>query len=117
MPNQTPSPPFGALTDIRVVDLTQALAGPFCTMILADLGADVIKIEPPAGDGIRLIGPHTEVDETHHFGGYYASVTATSAASPLISSDGRDVDVFLRLADTADVVVENFRAGVMDASG
>ncbi len=62
----------GPLADVRIVDLTQALAGPYCTMILADMGADVIKVEPKAGDGIRQIGPHTEVDEAHHFGGYYA---------------------------------------------
>jgi crotonobetainyl-CoA:carnitine CoA-transferase CaiB-like acyl-CoA transferase len=107
----------GPLTDVRVVDLTRALAGPFCTMILADMGADVIKIEPPAGDGIRLIGPHTEVDDAHHFGGYYASGNRNKRSITLDLEHEPDIAVFLRLVDTADVVVENFRAGVMDGLG
>ena len=105
----------GPLTDVRVVDLTQALAGPFCTMILADLGADVIKVEPPGGDGVRHIGPHTEVDDEHHFGGYFASNNRNkrSVVVDLKTADGRDT--LLRLVDGADVLVENYRAGVMDA--
>ena len=107
----------GPLTDVRVVDLTQALAGPYCTMILADMGADVIKIEPPAGDGIRLIGPHTEVDDEHHFGGYYASGNRNKRSITLDLKHAPDVTVFLRLVDTADILVENYRAGVMDGLG
>jgi crotonobetainyl-CoA:carnitine CoA-transferase CaiB-like acyl-CoA transferase len=105
------------LTDVRVVDLTQALAGPYCTMILADMGADVIKVEPPAGDGIRLIGPYTEADDEHHFGGYYASGNRNKRSITLDLKHAPDVGVFLRLVDSADVVVENYRAGVMDALG
>jgi len=107
----------GPLADVRIVDLTQALAGPYCTMILADMGADVIKIEPPAGDGIRLIGPYTEVDEEHHFGGYYASGNRNKRSITLDLKHAPDIAVFLRLVDTADVVVENYRAGVMDGLG
>ncbi len=107
----------GPLSDVRIVDLTQALAGPYCTMLLADMGADVIKVEPPAGDGVRLIGPHTEVDDDHHFGGYYASGNRNKRSITLDLKHGPDIDVFLRLVDTADVVVENFRAGVMESLG
>jgi crotonobetainyl-CoA:carnitine CoA-transferase CaiB-like acyl-CoA transferase len=107
----------GPLMDVRVVDLTQALAGPFCTMILADMGADVIKIEAPGGDGLRQIGPHTEVDDAHHFGGYYASGNRNKRSIVLDLKHGSDIDVLLRLVDSADVVVENFRAGVMDSLG
>lgn len=107
----------GPLVDVRVVDLTQALAGPFGTMLLADMGADVIKIEPPDGDGIRRIGPHTEVDDAHHFGGYYASGNRNKRSITLDLKDPADVAVLRRLVDTADLVVENFRAGVMESLG
>ena len=108
----------GPLADVRIVDLTQALAGPYCTMILADLGADVIKVEPKAGDGIRQIGaahrgrrrPTTSAATT-------PAATATSAAITLDLKDrGRRGDP-ASLVDTADIVVENFRAGVMEALG
>ncbi len=107
----------GPLSDVRIIDLTQALAGPFCTMILADMGADVIKVEPPDGDGLRLIGPHTEADEVHYYGGYYASGNRNKRSITLDLKHEPDIEVFLRLVDTADIVVENFRAGVMDSLG
>lgn len=107
----------GPLSDIRIVDLTQALAGPYCTMILSDMGADIIKVEPPGGDGIRRIGPHTEVDEAHHFGGYYASANRNKRSIVLDLKTDADREILLRLVDTADIVVENFRAGVMETFG
>ncbi|MCY4193932.1 MAG: CoA transferase [bacterium] len=107
----------GPLADVRIVDLTQALAGPFCTMILADMGADVIKVEPPHGDSVRVIGPYTEADEDHFFGGYFASNNRNKRSVVLDLKEPDGAEAFLRLVETADVVVENYRAGVMDQLG
>ena len=107
----------GPLVDVRVVDLTQALAGPFCTMVLADKGADVVKVEPPEGDSVRVVGPHTEVDDEHFFGGYFASNNRNKRSVMLDLKEPEEAEVFLRLVEAADVVVENYRAGVMDQLG
>lgn len=106
--------PFGALSDIRVIDLTQALAGPFGTMILADHGADVIKIESLSGDISRGAGPFFPDDEQKTHGGYFQSVNRNkrSIALDLKSEAGRDT--LKKLVRDADVVVENFRHGVME---
>jgi crotonobetainyl-CoA:carnitine CoA-transferase CaiB-like acyl-CoA transferase len=107
----------GALDGLRVVDLTQMLAGPFCTMMLADQGAEVIKIEPLEGDGTRQMGPFIADDELRAFGGYFQSVNRNklSIALDLKRPDGRAV--FMKLIERAHVVVENYRAGVMDRLG
>ena len=107
----------GALADVKVIDLTQMLAGPYCTMMLADQGADVIKIEPIKGDPTRQFGPFREDDSQRHFGGYFQSTNRNkkSIALDLKSEDGKAL--FRRLVRGADVVVENFRAGVMDRLG
>lgn len=107
----------GPLAGIRVLDLTQALAGPYCTMLLADLGADVVKIEPPSGDMTRFPGPFTAEDTEQAYGGYFASINRGKRSIVLDLKDDGDRDVFLQLAATADVVVENSRAGVMDRLG
>ena len=107
----------GPLTDIRIIDLTAALAGPFCTMLLADMGADVIKVEPPAGDFTRAGGPFTKGDTDRHYGGYFASVNRSKRAIVLDLRDDADRATFVDLVRTADVVVENFRAGVLDRLG
>jgi len=108
----------GPLKDIRVIDLTRALAGPYATMILADMGADVIKVEQPGGDGLRLVGPYTEEDDEHHFGGYYASSNRNKRAIALdLKNSEEDRETLLRLTDTADLVIENNRAGVLEAFG
>jgi crotonobetainyl-CoA:carnitine CoA-transferase CaiB-like acyl-CoA transferase len=108
----------GPLDDVKVVDFTRALSGPFCTMILGDMGADVIKVEtPPHGDTIRGLGPFTDDDDEKHFGGYFASVNRNKRGVLFDPSDPDDVERIRRLVDSADVVVENFRPGVMEALG
>jgi len=106
--------PRGALDGLRVIDLTQMLAGPFCTMMLADQGAEVIKVEPFEGDGTRQMGPFHPDDRLRSFGGYFQSVNRnkSSIALDLKRPEGREV--LLSLLDGAHVVVENYRAGVME---
>lgn len=112
--DSTSNPP-GPLEGIRVLDLTQALAGPYCTMILADLGAETIKIEPPSGDGTRSTPPNVTEDEA--YGGYFHSVNRNkkSISLDLKSEDGKKA--FKEMVKSADVVVENFRVGTMDRLG
>jgi crotonobetainyl-CoA:carnitine CoA-transferase CaiB-like acyl-CoA transferase len=109
--------PTGALAGLRVIDLTQMLAGPFCTQILADHGADVIKVEAMTGDGTRVTGPFCADDTLRDFGGYFQSVNRNkrSIAVDLKSEEG--LSILRGLIDNADVVVENFRAGVMERLG
>jgi crotonobetainyl-CoA:carnitine CoA-transferase CaiB-like acyl-CoA transferase len=107
----------GALDGIRIIDLTQMLAGPYCTMMLADQGAEVIKVEPIEGEATRSGGPFRVDDTQQVFGGYFASVNRNkkSIALDLKSPEGKDI--LIRLCKSADAVVENFRAGVMDRLG
>ncbi len=109
--------PTGALEGVRVIDLTQMLAGPFCTQMLADQGAEVIKVEPPEGDQTRIVGPYRADDTRRAYGGYFASVNRNklSVAIDLKKPQGREL--LLRLTDSADAVVENYRTGVMDRLG
>lgn len=100
--------PPGALDGIRVLDLTRILSGPFATMTLADLGADVIKIESPeSGDDTRAWGPPYQGDQS----AYFLSINRNkrSVALDLKSPEGRSAA--RSLADQADIIVENFRPG------
>ena len=103
---------MGALTDIRVIDLTRVLAGPFTTMTLGDLGAEVIKVEPFGGDEARGFGPFKE-----GVSGYFENVNRgkKSIAIDLKHPTGRDI--LLGLIEKSDVLVENFRPGVMKKLG
>jgi crotonobetainyl-CoA:carnitine CoA-transferase CaiB-like acyl-CoA transferase len=101
-----------ALAGLRVLDVTQVMAGPYCSMVLADLGADVIKIEPPAGDSTRQM-PGAAGTESPSFNAVNRG--KRSVVLNLKSAGGRDV--FLRLARATDIVIENYRPGVMDALG
>ena len=107
----------GALDGVRVVDLTHALAGPFSTMLLADQGADVLKIEPLHGDGTRKMGPYAPDDELKLFGGYFHSVNRNKRSIALDLKHPRAPEVLGRILENADVLVENYREGVMDRFG
>ncbi len=99
----------GPLSGVVVVDLTRVLAGPYCTMVLADLGARVIKIESPAGDDSRSFGPFVEGKS-----GYFASLNRGKESIALdLKADG-DRAIFEGLLEKADVVVENYRPGTME---
>jgi formyl-CoA transferase/CoA:oxalate CoA-transferase len=103
-----------ALEGIRVLDLTRALAGPFCTLMLGDYGADVIKIEiPGTGDDTRQWGPPFIGEES----AYFLSINRNKRSLTLNFKEPQAKEVFLRLAQGADVVVENFTPGVMSRFG
>lgn len=108
----------GPLSDVRVVDLTQVLSGPYATMLLADMGADVIKIEPPTGDVSRAWGPHLDDPvRAESYGGYFASINRNKRSVVLDLHTERGINDLHQLLATADVLVENFRIGVMDRLG
>ena len=106
--------PTGPLRGVRVIDLTRALAGPFCTMMLADLGADVIKVEPPEGDLPRFGGPFTTGDTEKAYGGYFASINRNKRGIVLDLKQANDRDRLLALVDGADSLRRTSGAGVMD---
>ena len=107
----------GALAGLRVVDLTQMLAGPYCAMLLADQGADVVKIEPPEGDVTRRLGPFLPGDEAKAYSGYYQSINRNKRGIVLDLKQAEGKAVLRRLAAAADVVIENYRVGVMERLG
>jgi len=99
---------------LRVVELTTTIAGPYCAMILADLGADVVKVERPGGgDDARSMPPHRASGESAVF--HAVNRNKRSVVLDLKTDEGRDA--FLRLCDTADVVVQSYRPGAAEALG
>ena len=105
--------PDGPLNGITVIDLTRVLAGPYCTMMLHDLGARVIKVEQPdTGDDAREIGPFMGP-----LSGYFASINRGKESIALNLRNDCDREVFEALLGSADVLIENFRPGVMDRLG
>jgi len=103
----------GALAGLKVIDLTRVLGGPYCTMILADHGAEVIKIEPPQGDETREWGPPFKDGSASYFLG--VNRNKKGIALDLGRPEGRAV--LLRLLADADIVVENFKTGTMEKWG
>ncbi|RQG97115.1 succinyl-CoA:mesaconate CoA-transferase [Natrarchaeobius chitinivorans] len=106
---------MSALDDVCVLDLTRVLGGPYCTMLLADMGADVVKVEPPGGDFVRETPPFHEDDDS--FGGYFQSINRGKRSLELDLTKEGDREEFRSLVETADVVVENYRAGTMEKFG
>jgi crotonobetainyl-CoA:carnitine CoA-transferase CaiB-like acyl-CoA transferase len=104
----------GALDGIRVIDLTRVLGGPYCTQILGDHGAEIIKVEPPQGDETRDWGPpFNEAQDASYFVG--VNRNKRSLGLDLGRPEGREV--LLRLLDRADVLIENFKPGSMEKWG
>jgi crotonobetainyl-CoA:carnitine CoA-transferase CaiB-like acyl-CoA transferase len=101
-----------ALDGLRVLDVTQVMAGPFCAMLLADLGAAVIKVEPPAGDSTRQMPGAVGADSPS-----FNAVNRGKRSVVLNLKTGEGRIVFTRLARTTDIVIENYRPGVMAALG
>ncbi|MDO9360181.1 MAG: CaiB/BaiF CoA-transferase family protein [Polaromonas sp.] len=111
--NETQNTPRGPLAGVRVLDVTHMLAGPYCTWLLAALGADVIKIERPrSGDFTRIIEPMIEEESI-----YFLSVNRNKRSVTINLKDPRGKELFEKIAATCDVLVENNRAGVMDRLG
>ena len=114
MPNHADTPPALPLSGIRVADFSRVLAGPLATMVLADLGADVIKVErPQTGDDTRGWGPPFLGDDAAYF--LSLNRNKRSVVLDLATDEGRDAA--RRLALSSDVVVENFRPGLMERFG
>ncbi len=106
----------GALKGIRVIDLSHVLAGPTATMILADLGAEVIHVEPPQGDDAREYGPFmSEVGKNHS--GYFISLNRNKKSIVLNLKHEKGKGILRQLVKISDVIVENYRPGTMRSLG
>jgi crotonobetainyl-CoA:carnitine CoA-transferase CaiB-like acyl-CoA transferase len=112
--SKAPAPSPGALAGLRVIDLTRVLGGPYCTMVLSDHGAEVIKLEPPQGDETRDWGPPFDgAGDASYFLGINRNKKGVSL--DLAKPVGREV--LLRLLEDADVLIENFKPGSMEKWG
>ncbi len=116
-PGPGPGTGQGPLAGLRVIDLTQMVAGPYCTLLLGMLGADVIKVEPLSGDNARPNGPFRDDDDRRAYGGYFQSLNRNKRSLALDLSRPEGREVLRRLARDAEVLVENYRVGVMDRLG
>jgi crotonobetainyl-CoA:carnitine CoA-transferase CaiB-like acyl-CoA transferase len=114
-----PTPAPGPLSGIRVIDLSTVLAGPYATMILADLGADVVKIEPPEGDATRGWGPPWvgDAERGTRTAAYFLSVNRNKRGIRLDLKTAAGANVLRRLLADADVLVENLRPGSLERLG
>src|ERR1700686_3880064 len=114
MKNENKARRIGPLEGLKVIDLSHIMAGPACAMLLADMGADVIKVERlPDGDDARRMGPPTIADESAAF--LIMNRNKRGIALDLRAAAGRNV--LSRLLKNADVLIENFRRGTMEHMG
>ena len=113
MSQETQSGWAGPLQGIRVVDLTRVLAGPFATQSLGDLGAEILKIEPPGGGDETRRFPPFIAGESH----YFLGINRNKKSLVIDLSQGAGADILRRLVARADILVENYRPGVMDRLG
>jgi formyl-CoA transferase len=104
----------GALAGLRVIDLTRVLGGPYCTMVLSDHGAEVIKLEPPQGDETREWGP--PFDDAGD-ASYFLGINRNKKGVALDLAKSAGPEVLLRLLADADVLIENFKPGSMERWG
>ena len=104
----------GALEGLKVVDLSRVLGGPSCAQMLADHGAEVIKVEPPQGDETRLWGPPFDQEG---ISAYYSGINRNKRTIALDLSKPEGRSVLMKLLETADVLIENFKTGTMEKWG
>jgi formyl-CoA transferase len=104
----------GALDGLKVIDLSRVLGGPYCGQMLADHGADVIKIEPPQGDETRTWGPPFDAEG---ISAYFAGINRNKRTIALDLSKPEGRKVLLKLLETADVLIDNFKTGTMEKWG
>lgn len=108
-------PGKGALSGVVVIDLTRVLGGPYCTQMLGDHGAEVIKVEPPQGDEVRDWGP--PFHETDDYASYFMGVNRNKRSIGLDLRGDAGREVLLRLLEKADVLIENYKTGTLERWG
>jgi CoA:oxalate CoA-transferase len=110
---------YSALSDVRVVDLSHFIAGPYATKLLADMGAEVLKVEPPWGEGARKLGPFPPAagSKTPERGGLFAFLNQNKLGVTLNLKDARGRELLTRLLEGADLLVENYAPGTLAAFG
>jgi crotonobetainyl-CoA:carnitine CoA-transferase CaiB-like acyl-CoA transferase len=113
LPDETAAEPWLPLAGVRVLDLSRILAGPFASMVLADLGADVIKVERPGGDDTRRWGPPFHGADA----AYFLSVNRSRRSLALDLEDPEGLEILARLARSADLVIENFLPAQLERLG
>ncbi|TCP47829.1 crotonobetainyl-CoA:carnitine CoA-transferase CaiB-like acyl-CoA transferase [Tamaricihabitans halophyticus] len=117
MQSSSPAGPGYPLDGVRVVELCHVAAGPFAAMLLADLGADVVKVESPSGDGMRQWPPRDTADDGAAFSYNFASVNRNKRSVLADLKQDADRAMVAELISNSDVVIENYRPGVLDRLG